>query len=117
MDQIEELNSFTNCVFYRTSCDCMSPNHNLNFFLGYEEDMNMLEMHFEVVGPAPNCFDYESSFHGRIWNRIRLCCMVLFKNRIAYEGTFIFRGEKYIRDLIKALEEGLDRSSQSKKFL
>jgi len=109
MDQIEELHSFKDCTYYRTSCSCMDSNHNLTFSLEYEEDMNMLNMYFEVMGPAPHCFDWERPFYIKMWNRIKLCCMVLFKGRITYEESFIFRGEKQVRDLIKALEEGLDK--------
>ena len=109
MDQVEELDTYGGCIFYKTSCSCYDNDHDLTFTLEYDEDVKMLIMNFEVNGPAPYCYDWDKPWYVRAWNRIKLSWKVLFTGRITYSESFIFRGEKHISDLIKALEEGLSK--------
>lgn len=109
MDQVEELDAYKDCIFYKTSCFCYDNNHDLTFSLECDEDIKMLIMSFEVNGPAPYCYDWDNPWHVRTLNRIKLSWKVLFTGRITYSESFIFRGEKHIRDLISALYEGLGK--------
>ena len=109
MDQVEELYSDEIYSIYKTSCDCYDTDHDLTFTLEYDEGIKLLIADFKVNGPVPYCYDWDNPWYIKTWNRIKLSWKVLFTGRITYSGSFIFRGEKHIRDLISALYEGLGK--------
>lgn len=109
MDQVEELFSDEAYSVYKTSCSCYDGDHDLTFTLEYDEGMKLLIANFKVNGPAPYCYNWGYLWYIKIWNRIKLSWKALFTGRITYCESFVFRGEKHISDLIKALEEGLSK--------
>ena len=46
---------------------------------------------------------------GSLWNRIKMCCKILFTGEIKLEEEFIFRGNDHIKALLDTIEYGLNR--------
>ena len=107
MTQVEEIESKENSIIFKTSCSCLDTDHDMTFFLEYEDDIKMLSILFEVVGPAPYCFYSENPWYIKVYNRLKLAIKALTTGRITYQESFIFRGEKQVEDLVSALLHGL----------
>ena|SRR3990172_463625 len=106
MTQVEEVSSDETSVIFKTSCSCYDNDHDLTFFLEYEDDIKMLSILYNVVGPAPYCFYSDKPWYVKAYNRIKLAIKVLTTGRITYQESFIFRGDKQINDLVSALLQG-----------
>lgn len=107
MTQVEEILNDPHSIIFKTSCECLDTDHDMTFFLEYEDDIKILSILFEVVGPAPYCFNWEQHWYIKVYNRIKLAIKVLTTGRITYQESFIFRGDKQINNLIGALRYGL----------
>ncbi len=106
MNQIEELQSDKNYIYYKTTCSCQS--HDMTLCLEHDKEINILTLYTKVTGPAPYYYKNDP-WHKSLWNRIKCASKILFNGEIDYQEEFIFRGEQHIQDFIQALQEGLIR--------
>jgi hypothetical protein len=108
--RIMETNEFKNSVFYRASCDCCMPNHDLVIEISADDWPSMA-----ITLTAK----YEHSIYwGRLnwfqrqWKRITGALRILFLGRLKVEYEFMIIDDDHINAFIEALQEGRQRIKQ-----
>jgi hypothetical protein len=99
--EIEKTGQFSGLVFYRTSCQCGSTEHDLDFWLELEEEGSQIVLWME------HNLSWRCWQRGGLWERLKAIFKILFRGELTISADFYFRGEDQIRGVIAALEEGI----------
>jgi len=68
---VEKSKEFDDCIIYKTSCECLSNDHNLTIFLEKFKDTEQLSMSFYVKCSVNSYFDInKDSLLTKIFNHI-----------------------------------------------
>jgi hypothetical protein len=105
-------------VMYKSSCDCLDDNHNINLIIEEEEiiegEKELTLSLYETMELAGQYYRYENIFK-KLWFRFKTAAKVLFGIPVEYEAYFLMREEQHITDFIKALIEGLEKVQKVRK--
>ena len=107
-------------VWLRASCDCGLEDHDLNIWIEWDEDFELIELRFmnnlinidpypDTLGPG--YFNKIKGYYNKIRNiieRIKRAYRLLIYGEVKAEGDFIFGGEDQIKDFIDALNQSLN---------
>ena len=106
-------------IWLRASCDCGSELHDLNMWIEWDEDFELVSLRFyNNLNPFDTYnIEYTNSFFNSIkskleeiknfFSRIKKAFNLIFYNHIEVEGEFIFEGSEQIQDFINALQQSL----------
>lgn len=112
-NQVEKVKEFEDAVWYKTTCDCGADEMSIWIEEEKIDDKSIIVMSFHY-----RCGFYDSwtkTYLQRIWQRIKVCCYILWHGDYELEGTFMFRGEEHIRGVVEALKESADKLSKRGK--
>ena len=77
---VEKSKEFDDCIIYKTSCECLSNDHNLTIFLEKFKDTEQLSMSFYVKCSVNSYFDInKDSLLTKIFNHIKSRTYYAFK--------------------------------------
>jgi len=126
--RIMRTDEYPDAVFYRFACECGSKDHDIVLELERDDeipDMIIMNIYTDMewcsyyIGDTKP--DYDRPFL-RIWNRLKrfwyklkAVYRIVIKDHIEVEHSVIMRGEFQIRELIKALEEGIEKINEEQK--
>jgi hypothetical protein len=100
MNEIEQLDKY----WFKTTCACGDSNHSIDFILLGDDDWSdepSMEFSVKVV-PAGWGMD---KFFKNMWWRVRVAIKLIFLGFIDMEESFMFRDEKQVDAVIKALSD------------
>ena len=114
-NQIEQISEFYGPpnpgVFYRTTCQCMSNEHNLDIELELNEGFINMIFYMNCIW----CTYYNLNWIKRFWHRFKASIKLLFCGKVHLEEAFIFRGKDHIKGIINALEAGIEKLEKNNK--
>ena len=94
-------------VFYKADCACSADDHIMWLCLEYDEEIStMIDLTLYSKLRCSSFWGNKDRLQG-FWFKIKTCLKLLFTGYLEVEETFIFQGEKHIREFINALEEGI----------
>lgn len=94
---------YINNNLFRTSCHCLSPEHNLTIEVEYDKKAELVIVTFNDELDLK----YRESLLSSRWEglkyRLQLCYKILRNKPIDFNGEFIFRGFDHIKDFCDML--------------
>lgn len=103
---VMKLKDYPDSVFYRVTCDCMEPEHEMTLELDIDDFCFSLHIYAKLENAL---YWGQLNWFKRQWKRIKVSLKYLFKGYMDCEQEFLFLGEDHIQSFIDALEEGKEK--------
>lgn len=106
---------------FKTSCECLHPEHDCTVELEHDKEFKMLIMTLSSkTNLTEQYYWYEHSFFKRWWMKLKTCTKVIFNKPLQFESSLIFRGRNHIEDFadfISLLAKDVEQESSELEHL